>query len=358
MMLGQNGTGLMLLVQIRFDALGGGVHLEAYDGHGEKPAEIPSVGWPVKEGAGSIWRWECVWTSPVGAIVEMKQEVGPYDRLGEPAARLTWRFMIYQWGQVFVHVDWAGSSVAAGKPISWGLVTEEGLLWNSTGHGVQAKVGEATGAEAERLLSAIYPASVKQGLRTALPHQMQVGAPVAMVAKGDRAAAGAKSVWWGARGEGKRVFGSGLNTAGGATGADCMLLVNGPDALMQASSFGAYLVPPKVRVRQGELDRNFPGDVDNDGMVDSYGFQVVRFSGGRASFMIYPQERPLFYPPYLFTVPAVEREADDLAHSRVLINLDGKQFADPPQFPDGSFLLQLPYVIDRPVAVEAILVHR
>jgi hypothetical protein len=54
----------------------------------------------------------------------------------------------------------------------------------------------------------------------------------------------------------------------------------------------------------------------------------------------------------------VEREAVNLRNSRLLINIDGKQFADPPQFPDGSFLLQLPYVIDRPVQVEAVLVHK
>jgi hypothetical protein len=375
-MLGQNGTGLMLLDQNGFDALGGGVQQDAYDPRAERAESVPRAGWPLKEGAlngeerrddprgeqASIWRWECVWTSPVAAVVEMKQEVGAFDRLGEPAARLTWRFMIYQWGQMFVHVDWTGTNTAAGRvgrPISWALVTEEGLRWSgSVAGGVQAKMGEARGADAERLLSAIYPVSVKQGLRTALPHQMQVGAPVAMVAKGYRAGAEGKNVWWWAHGDGKRVFGSGLSTAPGTTSADCMMLVNGPDALMQASSFGSYLVPPKLRVRQGELDRNFPGDVDNDGMVDSYGFQVVRLSGGRASFMIYPQERPLFYPPYLFTVPAVERDAVDLAHSRVLINIDGKQFADPPRFPDGSFLLQLPYVIDRPVAVEAILVKK
>ncbi|HUO10361.1 MAG TPA: hypothetical protein VM008_18795 [Phycisphaerae bacterium] len=56
--------------------------------------------------------------------------------------------------------------------------------------------------------------------------------------------------------------------------------------------------------------------------------------------------------------PAVERDADDVKDSHMLINIDGQQFADPPQFPDGSFLLQMPYVIDRPVQVEGVLVRR
>jgi hypothetical protein len=127
---------------------------------------------------------------------------------------------------------------------------------------------------------------------------------------------------------------------------------------MKAGAFGQYLVPPKVLFRQGELDRNFPGDADNDGFVERYGFQTVRLANGRATFTIYPQGRPLFYPAYLFTVPAIERDALDLAHSRVLINIDGKQFADPPQFPDGSFLLQLPFTLDRPVTVEALLIRK
>jgi len=360
LLMGQKGTGLMLLDQTGFDSIGGAIRQDGFDAHAPSGGVLPSFSWPIRDEKSDVstWRWECVWTSAVGAIVEVKQEVGPYDRLGEPAGRVTWRFMMYQWGQVFVHAEWGkvGGEGELARPISWALVLDEAAQAGSDSRSLQARSGEVSGKDAERLLGAIYPVSVKEGLKTALPHRMQAGAGVAMIAK--LPGAGTRNTWWWTRGDGKRLFGCGLSTAPGLTGADCMLLVNNPDPLMQASSFGAYLVPPKVKVRQGELDRNFPGDIDNDGFVDSYGFQVVRLSNGRASFTVYPQERPLFYPAYLFTVPAVEREAVDLAHSRVLINLDGKQFSDPPRFPDGSFLLQLPYVIDRPVAVEAILVKR
>ena len=167
--------------------------------------------------------------------------------------------------------------------------------------------------------------------------------------------------WWARDAAPTRwVFGAGITTPPAASAvsgeATCMLLVNSPNGLAMAGAFGQYLMPPKIVVKQGELDRNFPGDADNDGFVESYGFQVVRLAAGRATFAIYPQERPLFYPPILFTVPAAERDALDLKHSKLLINIDGKQFANPPQFPDGSFLLQVPYVLDRPVNVEAILV--
>jgi hypothetical protein len=344
--LGQPGTGLMLLDQDQYDALnvGGGVRQDAYAEGFESTGKIPSASWPIGSGS-TEWSWECAWTTPVAAIVEVRQEVGPFDALGQAAAELKWRFMIYQWGEVFVHVEWAkgsGENAPSGGPITWAMVLDRSA----------APAGAAKDAGAAQLLDAIYPASVHEGMTTALPDRMQTGAAVAMIAK----TGGAAKNWWWSAGAGKRVFGVGVTQQNGPL--DCMLLVNAPTALMQAGSFSQYLVPPKVRVRQGELDRNFPGDVDNDGLVEPYGFQVIRLANGRASFTLYPQERPLFYPPYLFTVPAVEREADDVKNSHMLINIDGQQFADPPQFPDGSFLLQMPYVIDRPVQVEGVLVRR
>jgi hypothetical protein len=252
-------------------------------------------------------------------------------------------------------------------PVSWVLAVDNGAVDRAT--------GARQDANAERLLAEVYPVAVRDGLQTALPHRMQTGNPVALIGRTATANGSlAKDAWWwatarlagqgggGAADGGDRrlkLMGVGLGSAqAAANAADCMLLVNTPNALMKAAAFGQYLVPPKVLCRQGEVDRNFPGDADNDGFVESYGFQVVRLASGRATFTIYPQGRPIFYPTYLFTVPAVERESLDLAHSRVLINIDGKQFADPPQFPDGSFLLQVPFVLDKPVTVEAILVKR
>ncbi len=355
--LGQPGTGLMLLDQDQYDALNNGVRHDAYAETFESTGKIPAATWPVVSSGTehpSEWTWECAWTSPVAAIVEVRQEVGPYDALGQPAAALKWRFMIYQWGQVFVHAEWTKGSGAGGgttsgaptsDPITWALVLDRSAR--------PPAAEETTAGNSSRLLDAIYPAALREGLSSALPDRMQTGASVGMIAKTGGVAG---QNWWWTAGEGKRVFGVGIAQRGGPV--DCMLLVNVPTPLMQAGSYSAYLAPPKIRVRQGELDRNFPGDVDNDGLVEPYGFQVVRLQNGRASFTLYPQERPLFYPPFLFTVPAVERDADDVKNSHMLINIDGQQFTDPPQFPDGSFLLQMPYVIDRPVQVEGVLVKR
>ncbi|MGN6369978.1 MAG: hypothetical protein ACTHN5_17110 [Phycisphaerae bacterium] len=348
--LGQPGTGLMLLDQDQYDALStGGVRQDAYADNFESAGKMPAASWPVAGAERpSEWTWECSWTSPVAAIVVVRQETGPYDALGQPAAEVKWRFMIYQWGQVFVHAEWtktAGPNAPAGDPITWALVLDRSV------HPPAA--APAVTANSSRLLDAIYPAAVRQGLTTALPDRMQTGAAVGMIAKtGSR---GGQNWWWTA-GDGKRVFGVGIAQRGGPV--DCMLLANTPTPLMQAGSYSAYLVPPKVRVRQGEWDRSFPGDVDNDGLVEPYGFQVVRLQNGRVSFTLYPQERPLFYPPFLFTVPAVERQADDVKNSHMLLNIYGQQITEPPQFPDGSFLLQMPYVIDRPVQVEGVLVKK
>ncbi len=376
--IGQPGSGLTLLDQENLDKIGAGVRRDSDDAPSAVSTNaISSATWPLKpdphspSGAtASRWHWEVVWTSPLAALVEVKQEAGPYDRLGEPAALLTWRFMIYQWGEVFVHVDLTKSGEAApADPISWALAMDNEVMDRS------ASASGVQGADAERLLSEIYPAGVREGLETALPHRMQTGAPVAIIGKTSASASGggglAKNAWWwaleksaagGQAGDSvMKLAGVGLGAAGPALTrhhADCMLLANTPNALMKAGAFAQYLVPPKVIVSQGELDRNFPGDADNDGFVESYGFQAIRLANGRAAFTIYPQQRPIFYPVYLFTIPAIEREALDLAHSRILINIDGKQFADPPQFPDGSFLLQFPYVLDRPVSVEAVLVKR
>jgi hypothetical protein len=351
MVLGQDGTGLMLLDQNSYDALGTSVRQDAVTPSTGTPngAIAPALSWPIASADTSVrWTWACEWASTVAAIIEVKQEVGPYDRLGQPAVALKWRFMIYQWGQVFVHVEWTKGTEATSDPMSWALALD-----NSTLHlGHQDVTEGAAAGGAERLLAAIYPASVHEGLTTALPHEMQKDAPVAMLAKNDE-----KNTWWWAAAGDKRLFGVGIGHPGTTplTSLDCMLLVNGSSPLMQAGTFSQYLVPPKVRTREGELDRNFPGDADNDSLVEPYGFQVIRLSHGRAAFTVYPQGRPLFYPPFLFTVLAIERDADDLNHSRMLINIDGNQFADPPQFPDGSFLLQMPYVLDRPLQVEAVV---
>jgi hypothetical protein len=344
-LLGQEGTGLLLLDQSGFDALSALRQQTAATRPAAGPLPpVPDSAWPIAASGISSLAWNVVWASPVGAIIEGRQEVGPYDRLGEPALTLRWRLMVYQWGQVFVNAAWTRTGEAAvSQPMSWALVLDD-----STSLARESSPDQAS----ERLLADIYTPRFRQGLATALPDRMQIDAPIAMVAR----TTPQKNTWWRAADDRRRIFGAGI--PGTPAETSCMLLVNSPNALMKAGSFGQYLDPPKIVMRQGELELTYPGDADNDGFVESYGCQAIRLANGRATFTLYPQERPIFYPAFLFTVPAAERDVLDLKNSRLLINVDGKQFADPPVFPSGSFLLQLPYVLDGPVSVEAVLVKK
>ncbi|HVT80013.1 MAG TPA: hypothetical protein VHM90_05095 [Phycisphaerae bacterium] len=350
-LVGQQDTGLMLLDQAALDAIGTQRKqtAESAASAGAAAPTLPAVAgsaWPAGAKGLSTLHWDVVWTSPVGAIIEGKQEVGPYDRLGEPAVTLKWRLMVYQWGQVFVNAAW--TRIGEGDvtlPVTWALALDASAKQPPEASPVETPV--------DRLLADVYTPRFRQGLATALPDRMQIDCPVAMIAR----TTPQKNTWWWAADERQHLFGAGIgNPAAGES--SCMLLVNSPNALMKAGSFGQYLDPPKIVMRQGELELTYPGDADNDGFVESYGCQAIRLANGRATFTIYPQERPIFYPAFLFTVPAAEREAVNLKNSRLLINVDGKQFADPPVFPSGSFLLQLPYVLDRPVSVEAVLVKK
>jgi hypothetical protein len=357
--LGQPHTGLSILA---------GPDLAALNLH-NSPAQAPSASaaslglgnfsvtsapfpapWPTTAGGGSTISWECTWASPVAVLIEGKQQVAPFDRLSRSAATLTWRFMVYQWGQVFVHADWSRESDAPiPDPASWVLSLDNATLTSDPS--LDAKTPDA-----QRLLAALYPTAFRNNVT--LPHQMQPGAPVALLAK---TSPQIQAPWWWARLDDKKIFGTAIAPPPAPaqhSPLNAMLLVNAPPALTQAGSFSQYLQPPRLRIRQGELDRNFPGDTDNDGFVEPYGFQVIRLTNGRAAFTVFPDNRPLFYPPFLFTIPAIDRAGLDLPHARLLINIDGKQFADPPQFPDGSFLLQLPYTLDRPVSIEAVLIKK
>lgn len=343
--IGGERAGLMLLDQGGFDAMGKIEHTTARTGG----ADVQVKPWLSAE---SEWTWQVVWTSPVGAQIEVRQVAGPYDAVGQPQAELLWRLMIYQWGQMYVRVEQRRIKGEISEPVTWALVTGE----------VRPAMQED--GKLQRLLAGMYTRDALAGVGDggALPHEMQAGVGAALIAKA--AVAGEKNVFWQRDlNGGRKVFGVGLPARVRKGGLDCMVLLNQTNELVQAGSFSGYLSPPRLRMRQGEADRAFPGENDNDGLVEAYGFQVVRLAKGRASFVIDPGkgvggERAVFYPAVLFTVPADERELVDLKNSRVLINVDGKQFADPPRWPDGSFLLQLPFVLERPVTVEAVVVGR
>jgi hypothetical protein len=343
--MGQQGTGLMILDQEAWDGLEKGVArtpmtAEAIAGLGQGRA--PGYAWPGSVGDTSTWDWRVAWTSPVAVQVDVKQTSGAVDELGRPAVVIDWKFTVYRSGQVYVHASWTRQGGSTPDPVSWALILSKAAV----------NMPQKT---PERLLTALYPPNYRA---ETMPHQMQVGNPVAMIAKSDP---GERDLWWWTEVGDKRIFGVGLPKGIREKGpVDCLLIVsdltvNDPNSLAEAATFSQYLQPPTLKFRMGELDRSFPGDRDNDGMAEAYGFQTIRMAHGRAVFTIVPGERPLVSPAFLLTVPPGEKEAVDLKHSHVLINVDGKQFEDPPQWPDGSFLWQYPGVLTRSVVVEVTL---
>ena len=103
------------------------------------------------------------------------------------------------------------------------------------------------------------------------------------------------------------------------------MLANRPTALDEAGMFSQYLVPPGAGDGAGGSGPEFSGDIDNDSLVEADGFQTIRLADGKAQFVLDPEGRPIFYPTFLITVPAEEREKMDLKKRSLILNVDGKQ---------------------------------
>jgi hypothetical protein len=349
--IGKPGTGLLILDQDGWNALEkgvqrGAVSTETILASVRGKAAVPKYSWPGQEGDRTTWDWRIAWSSPIGIQVDIKETAGRFDDVGRSAAIMNWKMTIYRTGLVYIHAEWVKeSSQKVVDPVSWALVMDRAMV-------------DDTRRPPERILTGFYAPEFRAEV---MPHQMQLGNPVAMLARSDP---GERDLWWWTEAEDRRIFGVGLPKTSRARGpVDCLLLVNDlvtmdKDMISEASAFSAYLTPPTLKFREGSLDRDTPGDRDNDGMAEMYGFQVIRLANGRAVFTIDPGERPIVAPTFLLTVPPAEHDKVDLKRSHVLINVDGKQFEDPPQWPDGSFLWQYPGILSRPVRVEVELAKK
>lgn len=330
MVLGQPHTGLMLLGQDQFDSLGRSVRQTPLPSPPEAPtlepfATIPDHPWP---GVISSYDWNLVWSTSVGALVEVKQTAGWTDELGRPAATVTWRFMIYSTGQMYVQADWRSDDEKLPPPVTIAL-------------GLERKVTQPAPTNLQLLLRELYANSAR---REFFPHEFQAGNPVAMLAKVNETEA---DLYWRAEAGNYRYFGVGIPVADRRGPVTCMVLTNVPTLLDQAAAFATYLSPPKLMMKMGQQDRNFPGDHDNDGLVEPTGFQVVRLAQDMAWFTLDPQNRPAYHPAILLTAGNLK------PNQRLIVNMDGQQFTDLPRWPDGSFLLLTPYTVAKPVSIEA-----
>jgi hypothetical protein len=388
---GAPATGLWLLDQDALDALNPSLGAAALTPATTLPAATRAATGPTDAGPRSTFTWELAWSSPKAAAVEVTQTTGPFDRMGRPAMETHWRFVIYQTGQVYMNLSWT-------RPAEWdtdAAADERGIaspqrrlgLPVALALGLPAALCQAPASTPERLLSGLYLGTPPPA---PLPHALQLGRPLALLGK----FSGHENLWFraswrsaaareGASADAPDVelLGQGIPVTDRQGPICALLLADLARPLDVAANFSAYLTPPALEIKRGDLDRNFPGDIDNDGLVDGAGFMTLRLepaAGGtttaRAAWTIDPGNRPIYFPAFLLTLPAPStgpstapapgsstppsgvtrsRASLDPAPLRLRVIVDGQQLSDPPRWPDGSFLVQLPWIISRPVHIEA-----
>jgi hypothetical protein len=324
---GAPGSGLFLLDQDHFDLLA--IHQTrgplAGDGStNDAGPALASLG-----ATDAVFKWSLVWSCPFAALVDVQQTGGAIARNGRPGFTADWRFLIYRTGQAYVQWQCTRDPESTVPlPVSWALSVDAATL---------QPVDQAP----ERVLDGLYADT--NAPRELWPYQFQRGMPASLIAEvGD---VERNLEWWSVR-NGRAITGTGLPTRLRNGPLNCVLLLNQPTLLTVAGESSAALHRTLPTMQTGTLDTHFPGDPDNDGYVDALGFYAINLDHGRAIMDLDPGNRPIFHPAFLF----ISRDAPTTHPPLVLV--DGQQWNHAPRWPDGSTLLQLPYVIDRPVHIE------
>ena len=107
-----------------------------------------------------------------------------------------------------------------------------------------------------------------------------------------------------------------------------------------------YSYPPALQVEVGELVRTDPGDLNNDGFNEAQGCYVVRPAGNRIRMRLEARERSCWYP--MFKLAGTKGR-------RLWAYADGEVLSVKARSADGSVLLALDRVVDRPVEIEVVL---
>jgi hypothetical protein len=93
----------------------------------------------------------------------------------------------------------------------------------------------------------------------------------------------------------------------------------------------------------GRLDRNSPGDANNDGYSEREGVYKLIASGGRVEFQIKPQAG--------VPVPRPVVEISGLPKGKILATMEGRLVEVMVRLPDGRVLLELPGTLTRATTV-------
>ena len=92
----------------------------------------------------------------------------------------------------------------------------------------------------------------------------------------------------------------------------------------------------------GRVERNAPGDRNNDGYAEGSGAYQLKANGGRFEATITPRTPKLVRPVL---------EIAGLPAGRVMANLEGRLIEKSVRLPNGHVLIELPATINRPVTV-------
>ena len=96
------------------------------------------------------------------------------------------------------------------------------------------------------------------------------------------------------------------------------------------------------RQRLIPVDRNRPGDANNDGYDESRGSYHILATGPRLELKLVPQSTALARPVLeIIGMPAGE----------AIVNVEGRLVEDVTRLEDGTLLVQIPTQIDRPTSV-------
>jgi len=98
-----------------------------------------------------------------------------------------------------------------------------------------------------------------------------------------------------------------------------------------------------IAEEMGRVERNYPGDANNDGYAENVGAYELIVSGGRVEFSIEPKENDGLMRPIV--------EIAGLPAGNLLVNMEGRLVEDMVRLENGHVLIALPGVIRGKTAV-------
>ena len=115
--------------------------------------------------------------------------------------------------------------------------------------------------------------------------------------------------------------------------------VNRPTGMSTVTVWFAEVSVPE---ELGRLNRDTPGDANNDGYNEVRGAYQLIANGARLEMRITPHTRALLRPIL---------EITGLSPGKVLVTTEGRLVETTVRLEDGTLLVEIPTVIDRPTTI-------